>query len=52
MKCITVPIVWQWIGLYVVIFVSAMKNIPEEIFESAALDGAGESKRHFSLPGP
>ena len=47
MKCITVPIVWQWIGLYVVIFVSAMKNIPEEIFESAALDGAGELKSIF-----
>lgn len=52
MKCITVPIVWQWIGLYVVIFVSAMKNIPEEIFESAALDGAGGIKKAFFITWP
>ncbi|MCA5964273.1 hypothetical protein LC724_33550 [Blautia sp. RD014234] len=52
MKCITVPIVWQWIGLYVVIFVSAMKNIPEEILRALHWMGQGELKRHFSLPGP
>lgn len=52
MKSITVPIVWQWIGLYVVIFVSAMKNIPEEIFESAALDGANGIKKAFYITWP
>ena len=52
MKSITVPIVWQWIGLYVVIFVSAMKNIPEEIFESAALDGAGGIKKAVFITWP
>lgn len=52
MKSITVPIVWQWIGLYVVIFVSAMKNIPEEIFESAALDGANGIKKAIYITWP
>lgn len=52
MTCITIPIVWQWIGLYVVIFVSAMKNIPEEIFESAALDGASGIKKAIYITWP
>ena len=52
MKSITIPIVWQWIGLYVVIFVSAMKNIPEEIFESAALDGANGIKKAIYITWP
>lgn len=52
MKCITIPIVWQWIGLYVVIFVSAMKNISEEIFESAALDGASGIKKAIYITWP
>lgn len=52
MKSITVPIVWQWIGLYVIIFVTAMKNISEEIFESAELDGASGLKRAVYITFP
>lgn len=52
MKSVTVPIVWQWIGLYVVIFVSAMKNIPGEILESAQLDGASGFKRTLYITWP
>ncbi|MFP3154813.1 sugar ABC transporter permease [Lachnospiraceae bacterium ZAX-1] len=52
MKSITVPIVWQWIGLYVVIFVTAMKNISEEIFESATLDGASGIKQAIYITYP
>jgi len=52
MTSVTVPIVWQWIGLYVVIFVTAMKNIPEEIFEAAELDGATGLRKalHVTYP--
>lgn len=34
------PQVWQYIGLYVVIFFAALQSLPEQVFESAALDGA------------
>lgn len=34
------PQVWQYIGLYVIIFLAAMQTIPEEIIESARIDGA------------
>ena len=34
------PQVWQYIGLYVIIFIAAMQTISEEILESASIDGA------------
>ncbi|MCL2034766.1 MAG: sugar ABC transporter permease [Oscillospiraceae bacterium] len=52
MASVTVPIVWQWIGLYVIIFTTAMKSIPEEIFESASLDGANGIKKAFYITYP
>lgn len=34
------PQVWQFIGLYVIIFLAAMQTIPDEVIESARIDGA------------
>lgn len=34
------PQVWQYIGLYVTIFLGALQSIPEELVESAEIDGA------------
>lgn len=52
MKAITIPIVWQWIGMYVVMLVSAMKNISGEIIESAVLDGANGIQRTLYITWP
>ena len=52
MRSITVPIVWQWIGMYVVMLVGAMKNISEEIIESAVLDGANGIQRTLYITWP
>lgn len=38
--CITV--IWQFIGLYLIIFLAALQNIPEEVLEAAKIDGASE----------
>lgn len=35
-------VIWQFFGLYMVILLAALQNIPQEIHESAELDGAGE----------
>jgi raffinose/stachyose/melibiose transport system permease protein len=35
-------IVWQFVGLYMIIFLAALQNIPEELLEAAEIDGAGE----------
>lgn len=42
---VTVPIVWQWIGLYLIIFMAALQNIPAEIYEAAEIDGATGLKK-------
>ncbi len=34
------PMIWQYIGYYFVIFLAGLQSIPEEIFESAKIDGA------------
>jgi raffinose/stachyose/melibiose transport system permease protein len=48
--CIT--IIWQFIGLYLIIFLAALQNIPQEIYEAAEMDGASELKQtfHITLP--
>lgn len=38
--CITV--VWQFVGLYLIIFLAALQNVPEEVLEAARMDGANE----------
>ncbi|MCM3766090.1 carbohydrate ABC transporter permease [Neobacillus niacini] len=48
--CITM--VWQFVGLYLIIFLAALQNIPQEIYEAAEIDGASEMKktRYITLP--
>jgi N-acetylglucosamine transport system permease protein len=45
-------IVWSATGFYMVLFLSAMENIPETFYEAARLDGAGSFAlfRHVTLP--
>lgn len=40
MLMVTIPLVWQYIGYYMVIMFSAIAGIDSEIFESAEIDGA------------
>lgn len=52
MGSVTIPIVWQFIGFYLIIFMAAMQNIPTELYEAAEMDGATpwEQTRHITLP--
>lgn len=34
-----IPVVWQYVGFYFVIFLTGIANIPADIYESAMLDG-------------
>lgn len=44
--------VWNTFGLNVLYFISAMQNIPEEMYESAHLDGASKSVVFFKITLP
>jgi raffinose/stachyose/melibiose transport system permease protein len=43
---------WQFIGYNVILFLVAIQNVPEELYEAAVIDGAGPLKRftHVTLP--
>lgn len=43
------PMIYQYIGLYVIIFLAGMQSIPEEIIESSFIDGASSFRTFFSI---
>lgn len=46
------PVIWQYVGFYFVIIITGLNNIPEDIYEAAALDGAFGLKKiwYITLP--
>lgn len=49
---ISLSVIWQYIGFYLVIIMAAMQGIPKEIFEAADIDGASGMKKslYVTLP--
>jgi putative chitobiose transport system permease protein len=45
--------IWAGVGYYSVIFVAGLQNIPEELYDAAAIDGCNSFQKHWhvSLPG-
>jgi raffinose/stachyose/melibiose transport system permease protein len=43
---------FTYLGLYVLLFVSAMQNVPEDLYEAARIDGAGSVRMFFSITLP
>lgn len=52
LQTISIPIIWQYVGLYMVIMVSAISAVPQEIYEMAEIDGASGIKKslYITLP--
>ena len=44
--------VWRMMGVYIVYYLSGLQTIPEELYESAAIDGAGTLKQFFYVTLP
>ncbi len=44
--------IWQAVGFYVVLFSAGMSSIPKDVFEAAALDGAGRFTLFFRITIP
>lgn len=49
---IIIAMVWQAIGYYMVMYMASMANVPESLYESAALEGAGKIRQFFSITLP
>lgn len=52
MFVIVIASVWNTFGINVLYFMSALANVPEEIYESARLDGAGTFQQFFKITIP
>ncbi|MBB6735943.1 carbohydrate ABC transporter permease [Cohnella zeiphila] len=52
MYALSVPIIWANVGPYLIIFVSAIQNLPSEVDEAAKLDGAVGGRKLFSVTLP
>ncbi|MFD0676692.1 MULTISPECIES: carbohydrate ABC transporter permease [unclassified Paenibacillus] len=46
------PLTWSFVGLYLIIFVSALQNIPGEIHDAAQIDGATGARKLVSITLP
>ena len=49
---VMLPIIWQWVGFYMMVFIAGIKAIPHEILEVAEIDGASMVRRvlHIIVP--
>lgn len=47
-----VPTIWQWGGFGMILTSAAMMNIPSELTEAAAIDGAGKFNQFFRITLP
>lgn len=52
MLLVSIPLIWQYVGYYMVILLSAVSSISTEVLESAEIDGATgiERARYIVLP--
>lgn len=49
---IILAMTWRWTGYNMVIYLSAMQNISEEVYEAASIDGASNIKKFFYITIP
>ena len=49
---VIIAMVWQAIGYYMVMYMASMSAVPESLYESAGLDGAGLLTQFFQLTLP
>ena len=52
MVSLIIAMVWQAIGYYMVMYMASMAAVPESLYESAGLDGAGRITQFFKITIP
>lgn len=49
---IMIVYIWQQVGYYAIVFLAAIKGVPDELYEAASLDGAGAIRSFFNVTVP
>ncbi len=52
MSSIAIMATWKNVGLYVVLFLVGLQNIPRYLYEAASIDGAGAVQKFFKITLP
>ena len=53
MPVIALFVTWKQLGFFILLYLAALQNVPKELYESAAVDGADavQQFRHVTVPG-
>lgn len=49
---IAIAMVWQAVGYYMIMYIAAMSQVPESLYEAASIEGAGRLRSFFSITLP
>ncbi|WP_307610333.1 carbohydrate ABC transporter permease [Pseudarthrobacter sp. W1I19] len=49
---VSIVVIWQFAGYMMIIFLAGLKNIPQEVYEAAAIDGAAGARQFRSITWP
>lgn len=52
MACVILPGIWASAGISSLIYLAALKSVPEELYEAASIDGAGMRRKAWSITFP
>ena len=52
LKAVILPIVWQAVGYYMIIYIAAMEGVPTHLYEAARLEGASEFQQFRRITFP
>ena len=52
MPSIAIYVTWKGLGFYVLLYLAALQNVPKELYEAAAVDGAGRWRSFRSVTWP
>lgn len=49
---VVILVLWRWTGFLTIFFLAGLQNVPKELHEAAALDGAGPIRAFFAVTLP
>ncbi|MET1052392.1 MAG: sugar ABC transporter permease [Mycetocola sp.] len=52
MPTIALFVTWKQLGFFILLYLAALQNVPQELYESASTDGAGAVRSFFSVTVP
>jgi multiple sugar transport system permease protein len=52
MPSVAVYVTWKQLGFYILLYLAALQNVPKELYESAAVDGASRWRTFWSVTVP